>query len=361
MGMDQVVSWALALIPVLLLTLVFTWLDVFKLMSRWELLTLLVVGGLVAGITYPISGAFLDTLPIGFNLYSRFVAPWLEEALKAAVIITLFRFNRIGIKLDAVITGFAVGAGFSVVENILYLLRFENLPPQVWMVRGLGTAIMHGTTMAIMAAIAQEFAEKNLHAAARYFRFNPLWFLPGFLVAVAIHTIFNQFPSQPMLAMLGTLILSPVALIAIFQFGTKEADEWLVKEEQQHRALVEVLQSGTFPDTPEWRKVAELGERLGPDGKASIRDYVTVLSQLILSGESAFLNKTDENVLAHDNGLNDKFDRLAELQKRLGKTTLSALTSMLPFSRNDYWELKELREDVKAGRRSHKAPLPDVD
>jgi len=360
MGMEMVVSWGLALVPVLVLTLVFTWLDVFKLMSRWELLTLLVLGGLVAGIAYPISGAFLDTLPIGFNLYSRFVAPWIEEALKAGVIITLFRFNRIGIKLDAVITGFAVGAGFSVVENILYLLRFENLSPIVWMVRGLGTAIMHGTTMAILAAIAQEFAEKNLHAAARDFRFNPLWFVPGFLVAVAIHTIFNQFPGQPLLAMLGTLVLAPIALIGIFQFGTKEADEWLAKEEEQHRALVDVLQSGRFPDTPEWRKVAELGERMGPDGKSLIRDYVTVLSQLILSGETKLLNKTEDKAVADDNGLSEKFDRLSELQRRLGKATLSALTAMLPFSRNDYWELKELREDVKAGRKSRPAPLPDV-
>ena len=360
MGMDLVVSWTLALVPVLLLTLVFTWLDVFKLMSRWELLTLLVLGGLVAGITYPISGAFLDTLPIGFNLYSRFVAPWIEEALKAAVIITLFRFNRIGIKLDAVITGFAVGAGFSVVENILYLLRFEHLSPVVWMVRGLGTAIMHGTTMAILAAIAQEFAERNLHAAARDFRFNPLWFVPGFLVAVAIHTIFNQFPSQPMLAMLGTLVLSPVAIIAIFQFGTKEADEWLVKEEKEHRALVETLQSGTFPDDPQWKKVADLGERMGPHGKTLIRDYVTVLSELILSGETKLLNKTDEKATAHDAGLAAKFNRLSDLQRELGKTTLAALTSMLPFSRNDYWELKELREDVMAGHKTRPVSVPDV-
>ena len=88
--------------------------------------------------------------------------------------------------------------------------------------------------------------------------------------------------------------------------------------------------------------------------------YVTVLSELILSGESAFLNKTDEKLLSHDNGLNEKFDRLADLQKQLGKSTLHALTSLLPFSRNDYWELKELREDVKRGHHSSKAPLPDI-
>src|SRR5689334_20301590 len=114
MGMDVIVAWSLALVPVLLLTIVFIWLDVFKLMSRWEMLGLLLAGGVVAAVAYPVSGAFLDTLPIGFNAYSRFVAPWLEEALKAIVVITLFRFNRIGLKVDAVISGFAIGAGFSV-------------------------------------------------------------------------------------------------------------------------------------------------------------------------------------------------------------------------------------------------------
>jgi hypothetical protein len=33
---------------------------------------------------------------IGFSLYSRFVAPWIEEAIKAALMILLFRMNRIG-------------------------------------------------------------------------------------------------------------------------------------------------------------------------------------------------------------------------------------------------------------------------
>ena len=40
--------------------------------------------------------------------------------------ILLFRFNRIGYKLDAVISGFAIGAGFSVVENVIYLTRLPR-------------------------------------------------------------------------------------------------------------------------------------------------------------------------------------------------------------------------------------------
>src|SRR5207237_2820580 len=131
-----------------------------------ELLLLLVLGGIAAVAVYPISGRLIDTLPIGFSNYSRFVAPWIEEAFKAAIIILLFGFNRIGYKLDAVISGFAIGAGFSVVENIFYLTIFPNYATGTWLVRGFGTAVMHATTLALLAAMAHEFAERETREAA---------------------------------------------------------------------------------------------------------------------------------------------------------------------------------------------------
>ena len=353
MDADVIVSWSLALLPVLVMTGVFIWLDIFKLVTFRETVALLLVGGAVGAVTYPLSGAFLDTLPIGFNAYSRFVAPWLEEALKAIVIITLFQFNRIGLKLDAVIMGFAVGAGFSVVENIFYLLRFDDLPPSVWMVRGLGTAIMHGTTLAILAAIAHQLAERNMRAAARDYHFSAWWFVPGFLAAVAIHTAFNQFPRDPIVAMLGTLLLAPMSLIAIFRFGTREAEQWLAAEEAAHAGLVETLHAGRFPDDPGWRRVAALADRSGADGQADIREYVTILSELVLAEEAALLHRADD---ASQAALSARFARLAELRQQLGKTTVSAVTSLLPFSRNDYWELWELHRRVAAGAAAREAP-----
>ena len=358
MGVEAILSWSLALVPVLLLTAVFIWLDAFKLVTLPETLVLLLLGGVVAAVTYPVSGVFLETMPIGFNAYSRFVAPWIEEALKAMVVITLFQFNRIGLKLDAVIMGFAVGAGFAVVENVIYLIRFHGLPSTIWMVRGLGTAIMHGTTLAVLAAIAHQLAERKLHAAARDYAFNPLWFVPGFLAAVAIHTLFNQFPRDPLLAMVGTLALAPISLFAIFRFGTREAEEFLVAEEQEHRALLDTLHTGKFPDDPGWRRIADMAERAGPEGGTKIRDYVTLLTELVLIEEESLI---EESHTGHrlDSGIAAKFDRLAQVTGELGRTTVSALTSLLPFSRNDYWELWELHRHVKS--QLARQPLPDID
>ena len=360
MGLEAILSWSLALVPVLVLTGVFIWLDAFKLVTFWEVMGLLTLGGLVAGATYPLSGAFLDTMPIGFSAYSRFVAPWIEEALKAVVVISLFRFNRIGLKLDAVIMGFAVGAGFAVVENIIYLIRFHDLPSTVWLVRGLGTAVMHGTTLAILAAIAHQMAERNMHAAARNYHFNPLWFVPGFLAAVAIHTAFNQFPDDPMLAMVGTLVLAPISLFAIFRFGTQEAEKFLVAEEQEHRALVETLHAGRFPDEPGWRRIGGMAERAGPESKSLIREYVTLLTELILTEEESLIEE-ETSGHRHDAGISPKFERLAAVTKQLGPATVSALTSLLPFSRNDYWELWELHRHAAQDKRTSPGTLPDIE
>ena len=41
--------------------------------------SMLLLGALGALAAWPVSGRLLDTLPIGFSLYSRFVAPWIEE------------------------------------------------------------------------------------------------------------------------------------------------------------------------------------------------------------------------------------------------------------------------------------------
>lgn len=343
MQVVELLNWSVALVPVIVLVAVFMWLDAFKLMTIWETGGLLLMGMVAALAAYPLSGVFLDTLPIGFSNYSRFVAPWIEEALKTIVIVTLFRFNRIGYKVDAVISGFAVGAGFAVAENIFYLWRFPDVPTAAWMVRGLGTAVMHGTTLALLAAITHELSERETREAAADYDFNPLWFVPGLLAAVAIHTLFNQFPNQPMLAMLGTLLLAPIALMAIFRFGSVEAQKWLDIERETHRVHLAALKRGEFPDDEAGQRIATLASRLGGTTAELIREYCEVLTGLILAAEDALSRQaTDTQRVELD--LRDGFTRLESLKQALGRSTFAALRPLLPLSRNDYWELSELKE-----------------
>jgi RsiW-degrading membrane proteinase PrsW (M82 family) len=341
--MFEAVDWAVALVPVLVMLALFIWLDVFKLMTFWETVGLLLLGAVAAGAAYPLSGVFIDALPLGFSNYSRFVAPWIEEFIKGLAIVGLFWFNRIGYKLDAVISGFAIGAGFSVVENILYLTRYPELAANVWMVRGLGTAVMHGTTCAVLAATAHEFAERETRGSAAEFDFNPLWFVPGFLIAVAIHTGFNQFPEKPLLAMIITLSVAPFVIMAIFRFGAVEAQQWLSEEREETRAALGAWESGKFPEDESGRKIAALVERSDEKTAARIREYCQLLTWLVLQAEDTLHDQVSDSEKLHIEG-KSAFARLEALRRELGKTNVATLRSILPFSRNDYWEISELEE-----------------
>jgi RsiW-degrading membrane proteinase PrsW (M82 family) len=338
--------WALALVPVLVLLAIFRWLDAFELMNFREILILLLLGGLAALAAWPISGRMLDTLPIGFSTYSRYVAPWIEEGLKAIVMIGLFRLNRIGYKLDAVISGFAIGAGFSVVENIFYLMLFPNYGAGTWLVRGVGTAVMHGTTLALLGAIAHEFAEREMRQAAADFDFNLLWFVPGYLLAVVIHTLFNHFPDRPILSMMGAIICAPVALIAIFQFGTAEAEKWLAVDHAEHKAQLQALRSGQWPDSAAGRKIAALAERLDPEAATRVRRYWELQAWLVAEAEEALIEEAEGDATVDRDQIRAAFAELAGLKRALGRSTFAALKAMLPFSRNDQWEVSELRQRV---------------
>jgi len=340
----QALHWSVALIPVLVLLGVFVWLDAFKLMSFKEILVLLALGGVGAIAAYPVSGRLLDTLPIGFSLYSRFVAPWIEEAIKAVIMIALFRMNRIGYKLDAVISGFAIGAGFSVVENMVYLTIFPHYATGTWLVRGFGTAIMHGTTLAILAAIAHEFAERETREAAGDFEFSLLWFVPGYGVAVALHMAFNQFPDRPLIAMLGSVLIAPIALVGILSFGTAEADRWLKSECAEHRAQVEALRSGKWPKGPSGKKIAALAQRLNPEAVTRIRRYWELQAWLVAEAEETMIEEEEGDAVFDPAEIRAAIAELDGLKRALGRSTYAAVQALLPFSRNDYWEVSELRQ-----------------
>jgi RsiW-degrading membrane proteinase PrsW (M82 family) len=343
----QSLHWGVALVPVLILLGLFVWLDAFKLMSLREILLLLILGAIAALIAWPISGRMLDTLPIGFSIYSRFIAPWIEEALKAGTIILLFRMNRIGYKLDAVISGFAIGAGFSVVENIFYLTIFPNFNTGTWLVRGFGTAVMHGTTLALLAAIAHEFAEKEMHHAAGEFDFRLMWFVPGYALAVALHMAFNQFPDRPLVAMLGAAAVAPVALIAILNFGTSEAQRSLASESAEHRDQLEALRAGRWPKGRSGERIGALARRLDSETVKRIRRYWELQAWLVVEAEEAMMEEAAGDAVFDPNAIRSAMDELDGLRRAIGRSTFAAVKPLLPYSRNDEWEVSELRQRVR--------------
>ena len=209
MSIDILVRAPVGLLPVLIFLVILVYMDSYKLVSLKSVMMVIVLGGLTALAAMHLNGWLLDALGMQFKPFSRYVAPIVEESLKALVIVYLFRSNRIGFLVDSAIMGFAVGAGFALVENYQYLQIYSSASFAVWIVRGFGTAVMHGGVTAMFAIMSQTLTERQM-------KINPLYYVPGLALAVFLHGIFNHFLVAPVLQTIGTLFILPPLLQLVF-------------------------------------------------------------------------------------------------------------------------------------------------
>jgi RsiW-degrading membrane proteinase PrsW (M82 family) len=342
MDADLLLKALIAMAPVLLLLLVFDRLDVFNLIPMRDIGLLVLAGAALALFSYFANLSVLDGFPIGFTAYSRYVAPVIEESLKAAPIIFLFARNRLGFKLDAAIAGFAVGTGFSMAENLWYLAELQDANITDWLVRGFGTAIMHGAATALFAVISHEWSEKQAESAATQYRFNPLLFVPGLLAAMVVHSIFNHLPAQPLLAMVLMLLLAPMTLFLTLARSERVTRQWLAADAAAHRQLLEDIRAGHF----ESKTGSDLRDHLRDLRAANAEDvmaYVELKTELVLRAEESILATHNGGAASMGETELAKFERLDALEKRLGKAVVAAISSRIGFSRNDLYELGRLR------------------
>jgi hypothetical protein len=139
-------------------------------------------------------------------------------------------------------------------------------------------------------------------------------------------------------------LLLPIALIAIFHVGTAEAERWLVAERAEHAAQLEALRAGAWPDTASGRRIAALAERLGPETARRIRRYWELQAWLVGQAEEVMMEEAAGDASFNKPEVIAAIAELDGLRRAIGKSSFTALNALLPFSRNDYWEVSELKQ-----------------
>jgi RsiW-degrading membrane proteinase PrsW (M82 family) len=332
-----------AVAPVIILLLVLDRLDIFNLITFRTIGILVGVGGAIAALSFLANWSVMDGFPIGFTAHSRYVAPLIEESLKAAPIIYLFATNRVGFKLDSAIAGFSVGAGFSVIENGWYLHLLSDANYSAWMVRGFGTAIMHGGATALFAAASHEMTERQAEGDAAHYRFNPLLFLPGLAGAYVLHSGFNHFANAPTLAMALTLLLVPLVLFLIFSRSERATHDWIKADRAAHQQALEAIRNGGFAESEAGQALKALAARFSASTAADVFAYLELKTALVLRAEEIMLAIQDGEDAPLQDSDRAMIEQLKQAEQRLGHGVLAAIAPKLGFSRNDLWELERFK------------------
>src|SRR4051794_25661155 len=112
--------------------------DRFRLVRPASIVAALAYGAMVAGLCLVVNDWLLHARHVPSTIVRGYIAPVTEEAAKALLIVALIRTSRVGFLVDAAVQGFAVGAGFAVIENLWYLHSMPDAAVTLWIVRGLG-------------------------------------------------------------------------------------------------------------------------------------------------------------------------------------------------------------------------------
>ena len=320
------------LLPVLSFLAALLYLDSYKLVKLRAIVTIVASGALVAGVSYLINGYALDLVRIDLTHFSRYVAPVTEEFLKGLVIVALIRAHRIGFLVDAAIFGFAVGTGFATVENLYFLHLVPNAGMGTWIVRGLGTAIMHGGATAIFAVMGLAFLEQAPGATVRAL-------LPGYGFAVVLHSAFNHLLTSPQIATLAILVVLPPLLYAVFQRSEKSVGDWLGQGFDADTEMLELINSGRLSDSPVGEYLHTLKSKFKGPVVADLLCYLRLYTELALRAKGILMMRESGFEVPVDEETRAKFIEMRYLESSIGKTGLLAIQPMCHMNHRELWQL----------------------
>jgi protease PrsW len=320
------------LLPVLSFLAALLALDSYKLVNLRAVVGTVAAGAAVAMASYFVNGSLLGLVELEFSTFSRYVAPVTEELLKALVILALVRAHRVGFLVDAAIFGFAVGAGFAAVENLHYLRAFPEAGMGTWLVRGFGTAIMHGGATAIFGVLGLAMLERAGKASLTAF-------LPGLAVAVVLHSAFNHLLQTPRIATLGIIVVLPPLLHAIFLASERAVGRWLGQGFDADMEMLELINSGRLSDSPVGRYLHTLKEKFHGPVVADILCYLRLHTELALRAKGILMMRESGFAAPVDEATREKFTEMRYLEKSIGRTGLLAIHPMLHMSHKDLWQL----------------------
>lgn len=320
------------LLPVITFLLLLVYFDSYQMVRMRVVLAMLVAGGVVAVICYLVNGELETLLGMNLNHYSRWVAPVVEESLKASVVLWLFATHRVGFLVDSAILGFAVGAGFAVVENFYYLYLAHDTTLTIWIVRGFGTAMMHGGVVAIFAVVSQTLAERSVNI-------RPIHCVPGLLIAISVHSIFNHFYVSPVWSAVGVLLALPPLLFFIFHISERRTHNWLQVDFDEDARLMEMIDSGNFGRTPAGIFLASLRDKLDGMVMADMLCYLRVYTELALRAKGLLLARENGLEVEMDGDTREKFTELHYLEHSIGSAGRMTMRPFLQMTTKDLWQL----------------------
>ena len=335
MAFNEVLRVIVAVLPVLLFLAGLCLLDSFKLVPLRMVAGALVAGATAAGISYFINTFMIQLFPEYQNQYLRLAAPAVEELAKSSYWIFLIVTSRVAFMVDSAICGFGIGAGFALVENVFFLQVLEGRDIGLWLLRGFGTAVMHGGATAIGALVSVYLFERRQWRGARQFT-------PGLIAAVLLHSFFNQGLLPPMASMAAVLFGFPVIFSVVFYISEQSLQRWMAGKLDQDLDMLAMIASGEFKQTPQGAYLMSLNDAFPAEVRGDMLTLLHLTIELSARAKGDLILRAAGIQVPPDPDLKSRFRELSYLKKSIGPTGMLAVRPLLRQTPRDLWEMHHL-------------------
>ncbi len=336
--------WSLVagFVPVVLFLLGLRLMDSYKLVHRTTLVLALAGGVAAALAAFGANRLLLEAGQVPPVLLRAWIAPFVEESLKGLLIVWLVAANRVGFVVDAGVLGFATGAGFALAENVYYASALHDATLALWLVRGLGTAIMHGSTTALFAILGKALSD-------RFGRVDPFVFAPGIAVAIVVHAAFNQLSGSPFVTTAVLLATMPVLLLGAFEYSERATRAWLAAGFDGEVEMLESILDGRVGETAVGRYLEALRAKFSPLVVADLFCLLTVHLELSLRAKGLLLARAAGVEVPVNETVRANLEEMKYLEKSVGPTGRLAILPLRRRSRRDLWQILMLQRESRTG------------
>jgi len=270
-------------------------------------------------------------------------SPIIEEILKLLPILVACHRRRLAFLSEAVLCGAASGAGFALLENILYVALDDGFTFVDALIRGFGTSLLHiGCTLlaACCAMLICRLARKwNIIARIAAS-------LCGLLPSIALHLLYNGSFLRESLQMAILICIVTLAVAFLFELDRRLTDKWLDKCISTDISLLQSIRNGQLSETNEGQYLMMAKDRFQKEVFFDICVYLSLYLELSISAKSRMIMKdAGMNIRLSEEERKKNSDKITELKclrKRIGKAGQIFLSPLVDPRAVDEWALEEL-------------------
>jgi len=167
-------------------------------------------------------------------------------------------------------------------------------------------------------------------------------FVPGFVVAVVLHSAYNHLLFSPRIATLAILVVLPPLLYAVFQRSERAVGDWLGKGFDADTEMLELINSGRLSESPVGAYLKTLKGKFKGPVVADLLCYLQLYTELALRAKGILMMRESGFEVPVDEATHAKFAEMRYLESSIGKTGLLAIQPMCHMSHKDLWQLHML-------------------